>query len=206
MKVRREMSVIALYVSEKAQNLTETRSRWAHRACLTVSLSLGALCLGCLNEDAQDELPPYVEEYSEDGGMYQPVTPRGGSGYGSGSSSGSGAASGSGARQPAASGAGAQRSLDHDSWSVERPEIETEIMYELDVESDPVIESELEAEGEPEREAEVEGRLERGLSPQRLQDAVDTQTNNGFSDEYLEHISSPEQADEIESLIYDSEK
>ena len=69
-----------------------------------VSLSLTVLT-GCLDDPTVDELPPYAEEYSEDGGMYRPVEPSSGSGYGSGYGSGSGAQPAASGAQPAASGA-----------------------------------------------------------------------------------------------------
>ena len=106
---------------------------------IMIGLSIGMLCVGCLDEPARDELPPYVEEYSEDGGMYQPITPQGGSGYGSGASSGSGAA------QPTASGSGAQRDdalpsqrdqhrAEEDEYSWDKTEFEPEFEPELEPE------------------------------------------------------------------------
>ena len=69
--------------------------------CAVVALFM-SICLmgslsGCLDDLPPEELPPYTEEYSEDGGVYEPQTPSEGSGYGSGYGSGSGANTGSGA-------------------------------------------------------------------------------------------------------------
>lgn len=71
-------------------------------------ISMIALSMfGCLTE-AEDVLPPLEEEYSVDGGMYQPEKPSETSGYGSGASGVSGEAETSGA-----SGSGATKEAGH---------------------------------------------------------------------------------------------
>jgi hypothetical protein len=61
------------------------------RLLLLSSILLGSILLSaCLETPAEETLPPYEEEVSEDGGMYRPQQPSTTSGYGSGASQGSG--------------------------------------------------------------------------------------------------------------------
>jgi hypothetical protein len=59
-------------------------------SCRGLFLFSSILLNACLETPAEDTLPPYEEEASEDGGMYRPQRPLTASGYGSGASQGSG--------------------------------------------------------------------------------------------------------------------
>ena len=67
-----------------------------HKRCISIAsrLLISITCIwllsACLDTPADDPLPPFEEEISEDGGFYEPETPIESTSYGSGSGSGSG--------------------------------------------------------------------------------------------------------------------
>ena len=159
MKARHEMSVTTPSSSGNAQSVTWFTLQFTRHLSLVMSMGVCLLCTGCLDEDAQDELPPYTESYSEDGGMYQPVMPQGSSGYGSGSGFGSGSGSGSGSGAgaiPAASGSGSgsQRVITQfeSSFDDAHPSFEPQGNPEFEDEIETDIRTEFEAEYEAEYE------------------------------------------------------
>lgn len=77
-------------------------------------LLLFFFCSACLENPEKQELAPYQEEFSADGGLYEPLSPNQASSYGSGAS---GAANSGGSNYAS----GASKSLGHEINCKEEP-------------------------------------------------------------------------------------